>query len=110
MKLTKNGGGPAIWGGKMVEVMWSGEEEGRERGGAAIWRPPAVSGKGRTFKRYASICEKIDGCVRWGNRPGCALDGRRPLLLVYHKSVARASPFGRKKISKILCSYLLTFS
>ena len=95
--------------------MWSGEIEGRGRGEEEVRRSrdmgtPAVSGKGRTFKRYASICEKIGGCVEWGNRPGCALDGRRSLLLVYHKSVARASPFGRKNFSKILCSYLLTFS
>ena len=51
---------------------WRGSGAAEPRyGGALITGEPAFSSD------MGRICEKIDGDVRWENRPGCALDGRK---------------------------------
>lgn len=87
-----------------------GERKGRLGRGSVAAEPrygrALISGEPAFSSDMRRICEKIDGRWRWGNRPGSGAGGR-PL---YHRISPRASPFGRKNFSKILCSYLLTFS
>jgi len=58
----------------MGEKRW-GSSAAEPRYGGAL--PHRITGEPALSSDMRRICEKIDGDVRWGNRPGCALDGRK---------------------------------